>query len=92
MPIMISRHPKLAFSLYYSPVVQEACRAVEQFGAMGLTVYPAEGGSYVVEYTDAEGAAYVTVFAGPEAETRAREYFDALRLRQLKIIQAYSRH
>jgi hypothetical protein len=59
---------------------------------MGLTVFPAEGGSYVVEYTDAEGAAYVTVFAGPEAETRAREYFDALRLGQLKIIQAYSRH
>jgi hypothetical protein len=55
---------------------------------MGLTVYPAEGGSYVVEYTDTEGGAYVTVFAGPKAENRAREYFDALRLGQLKIIQA----
>jgi hypothetical protein len=92
MPIMISRHPKLAFSLYYSPVVQEARRAVGQFGAMGLTVYPAEGGSYVVEYTDTEGAAYVTVFAGPESENRAREYFDALRLGQLKIIQANPPH
>jgi hypothetical protein len=92
MPIMISRHPKLAFSLYYSPVVQEACRAVGQFGAMGLTVYPAAGGSYVVEYTDTEGTAYVTVFAGPESENRAREYFDALRLGQLKIIQANPPH
>ena len=67
---MISRHPKLAFSLYYSPVVQEACRAVGQFGAMGLTVYPAEGGPYVVGIYRHEGAAYVTVFAGPEG----REY------------------
>jgi hypothetical protein len=92
MPKTISRHPKLAFSLCYSPVVQKACRAVGQFGAMGLTVYPAEGGSYVVEYTDTEGGAYVTVFAGPKAENRAREYFDALRLGQLKIIQADPRH
>jgi uncharacterized membrane protein len=91
MPIMISRHAKLAFSLYYSPMVQEARRAVGQFGAMGLTVYPAERLIRSGIYRH-EGAAYVTVFAGPESENRAREYFDALRLGQLKIIQANPRH
>ena len=59
---------------------------------MGLTVFPAEGGSYVVEYSDVDGAAYVTVFAGPEAEKRAREYFDALQAGHLTIIQATSWH
>jgi hypothetical protein len=59
---------------------------------MGLIVYPAAGGSYVVEYADAEGAAYITVFSGPESENRARGYFDALRLGQLKMIQADPRH
>jgi hypothetical protein len=88
MPKMISQHANRTFSLRHLLVVQHACRAVEQFGAMDLNVYPADGGSYVVEYSDADGAAYVTVFAGPEAENRAHEYFDALRLGQLKIIQA----
>jgi hypothetical protein len=59
---------------------------------MDLNIYPADGGSYVVEYSDADGAAYVTVFAGPEAENRAREYFYALRLGQLQTIQTAPRH
>ena len=32
-----------------------------------------------VEYFDSDGGCYVTTFAGPEAEKRARDYFDALR-------------
>ena len=31
-----------------------------------------------VEYSDTQGASYVTVFAGPQAEQRARDYHNAL--------------
>jgi len=31
-----------------------------------------------VEYTDTEGGSYVTIFAGPQAEQRARDYHNAL--------------
>jgi hypothetical protein len=30
------------------------------------------------EYTDTEGGSYVTIFAGPQAEQRARDYHNAL--------------
>jgi hypothetical protein len=40
-----------------------------------------------VEYFDSDGGCYVTTFAGPEAEKRARDYFDALRTRRLKTIR-----
>jgi hypothetical protein len=36
-------------------------------------------GEWRVEYFDDDGGCYVTVFAGPEAEQRAREYFAALK-------------
>jgi hypothetical protein len=31
-----------------------------------------------VEYADTEGGSYVTIFAGPQAEQRARDYHNAL--------------
>jgi hypothetical protein len=40
-----------------------------------------------VEYFDSDGGCYVTIFAGPEAEKRARDYFDALRTRRLTTIR-----
>jgi hypothetical protein len=34
----------------------------------------ARGGEWRVEYFDEDGGCYVTVFAGPAAERRARDY------------------
>jgi hypothetical protein len=46
-----------------------------------------------VEYfDDDDGGCYVTVFAGPEAELRARQYFAALKSRQLRTIRAVVSH
>jgi hypothetical protein len=45
-----------------------------------------EAGDWRVEYFDDDGGCYVTVFAGPEAERRAREYADALKAGVLKPI------
>jgi hypothetical protein len=40
------------------------------------------------EYADTKGGArYVTIFAGPQAEQRARNYFEALKNGQLEIIR-----
>jgi hypothetical protein len=36
-------------------------------------------GEWRVEYFDDDGGCYVTVFAGPRAEKRARDYAGALR-------------
>jgi hypothetical protein len=47
-----------------------------------------EAGDWRVEYFDSDGGCYVTIFAGPEAEKRARDYFKALRGKWLKIIRA----
>jgi hypothetical protein len=44
-------------------------------------------GEWRVEYFDDDGVCYVTVFAGPEAERRAREYFAALKGGQLRTIR-----
>jgi hypothetical protein len=48
-------------------------------------VYP---GEWRVEYFDDDGGCYVTIFAGPAAEQRARAYFDALKAGTLKIVRA----
>jgi hypothetical protein len=41
-------------------------------------------GEWHVSYYDDDGGCYVTVFGGPEAEWRAREYFGALKTGQLR--------
>jgi hypothetical protein len=41
-----------------------------------------------IEYLDADRAGYITLFAGPEARRRAHDYFEALRIRRLKIVRA----
>ena len=41
-----------------------------------------------VEYFDRDGGCYVTIFAGPRAERRARQYYDALKWGALKTITA----
>jgi hypothetical protein len=45
-------------------------------------------GEWRVEYQDDDGGCYVTVFAGPEAERRAREYFEALRSKRISTVRA----
>jgi hypothetical protein len=44
-------------------------------------------GEWRVEYFDDDGGCYVTVFAGPEAEQRARAYFVGLKIGQLRTIR-----
>jgi hypothetical protein len=44
-------------------------------------------GEWHVSYFDGDGGCYVTAFAGPEAEWRAREYFGALKTGQLRTIR-----
>ena len=39
-----------------------------------------------VEYQDDDSACYVTIFAGPDAERRARDYHAALKSGTLKAI------
>jgi hypothetical protein len=39
-----------------------------------------------VEYFDDDGGCYVTVFAGPKAERRTRDYFDALKFGWLQSL------
>ena len=42
-------------------------------------------GASRVEYFDDDGGCYVTIFAGPAAERRARDYFASLKSGRLKI-------
>jgi hypothetical protein len=44
-------------------------------------------GEWRVEYQDDDGACYVTIFAGPAAERRARDYFEALKTGTLKTVR-----
>jgi hypothetical protein len=44
-------------------------------------------GQWRVEYQDDDGACYVTIFAGPAAERRARDYFNALKTGALKTVR-----
>jgi hypothetical protein len=45
-------------------------------------------GEWRVEYFDDDGGCYVTMFAGPKAERRARDYFDALKFGRLRTVRA----
>jgi hypothetical protein len=47
-----------------------------------------EEGEWRVEYYDADGGCYVTIFSGPAAEERSREYRAALVDGLLKIVVA----
>jgi hypothetical protein len=42
-----------------------------------------------VEYFDDDGGCYVTIFAGPSAEQRARDYFAALKAGAIKIVREW---
>jgi hypothetical protein len=44
-----------------------------------------------VEYTDTEGGSYVTIFAGAQAEQRARDYQNALVMGALDAIPSAKR-
>jgi hypothetical protein len=54
-----------------------------------VSVHPdCQGGSFwQVEWGDSDGGCYVTIFDGPMAEQRARDYFDALKSGQLKVLR-----
>jgi hypothetical protein len=45
-------------------------------------------GEWLVCYQDDDGAVYQTVFSGPKAEQRARDYFGALKGGSIKTIRA----
>jgi hypothetical protein len=42
-------------------------------------------GDWRVEYLEEDGAGYVTIFAGPSAEARARDYFEAMQFCPLEL-------
>jgi hypothetical protein len=44
-------------------------------------------GEWRVEYQDDDGRCYVTIFSGPKAEQRARDYFHALKAGTLKAVR-----
>jgi hypothetical protein len=44
-------------------------------------------GEWRVEYQDEDGGGYVTIFAGPAAERRARSYYEALQAKRLPTIR-----
>jgi hypothetical protein len=44
-------------------------------------------GEWRVEYFDDDGGCYVTMFAGPKAEQRARDYFTALKFGRLRAVR-----
>ena len=50
-------------------------------GALDLSVQEDKEapGDWRVEYFDDDGSCFVTIFAGPHAEPRARDYHEALR-------------
>ena len=45
-----------------------------------------------VEYQDDDGGCYVTIFAGPAAEQRARTYYEALQMKRLPTIREAPSH
>jgi hypothetical protein len=66
---------------YEDPAVAEAfLRQVVIFERYG-------SGDWRVEYFDDDGGCYATMFTGPEAQRRAREYFAALKIGQLRTIR-----
>jgi hypothetical protein len=44
-------------------------------------------GEWRVDYQDDDGGCYVTIFAGPKADQRARDYFQALKTGALKAVR-----
>ena len=48
-------------------------------------------GIWRVEYQDDNGGCYVTIFAGPVAERRARTYYEALQAKRLPTIREGAR-
>jgi hypothetical protein len=54
-----------------------------------VSVHPdCEGGiHWLVEWGDSDGGCYVTVFDGPLAELRARDYFGALIAGRLRVLR-----
>jgi hypothetical protein len=59
------------------PNQREVCVHEDRYGS----------GEWLVSYFDDDGGCYVTLFAGPEAEWGAREYFGALKAGQLRAIR-----
>jgi hypothetical protein len=49
-------------------------------------------GEWLVSYQDDDGAIYLTVFSGPEAEQRARDYFEALKSGGIRTVRADPEH
>jgi hypothetical protein len=47
-----------------------------------------EAGDWRVECFDDDGACYVTIFGGPGAELRARDYADAVKSGVLAVVTA----
>ena len=47
-------------------------------------------GEWRVEYFDDDGGCYITIFAGPAAERRARDYFISLKSGRLRWVRADS--
>jgi hypothetical protein len=50
---------------------------------LGLAVREPEPGVWCVSYTDSDGAIYETRFVGPAPEARARDYYNAIRRRDV---------
>jgi hypothetical protein len=57
-----------------------------------ISIHEERDGAWCVEYFDEAGRSYVTVFVGPQTETRARDYFNALRTGRLRIKRVGSVH
>jgi len=55
-----------------------------------ISIDPYGRAEWRVEYRDGQGVCYVTIFAGPAAERRARDYGDALRTGVLTPVHAAS--
>ena len=54
-------------------------------GEVSVNEDPHGSGEWRVEYFDDVGGCYVTIFAGPASERRARDYFASLKSGRLKI-------
>jgi hypothetical protein len=65
-------------------------QAIADAGLRQVTIFEDRHGTgeWRVEYFDDDGGCYVTVFAGPEVERRARDYFAALKSGRLRTIRA----
>ena len=63
-------------------------RSVSDFYSEVIVHEDCEGRpEWIVDYFDDDGGCYVTIFAGPECEKRARDYFHALKSKRLTTIR-----